>query len=265
VEFLAIHDTQDGTFSERNPDCARPEYLEVLSEAVRREGAQLGVAFDGDGDRVAFVDGEGRVSTAEQTTWVLLRSFFGELEGRALVHDIKFSDLVSRTAKELGAHPLAERSGHAYLRMRMIASAALFGAEISGHYFYDALCGGDDGLFTACRMIAYLGRSGESLAALRRSCPVVYLTPEIRATARDRDATLGEIREAYRGHPQTTVDGIRVDFPQGWVLVRSSVTEDRSLTLRFEGHTAKDLARIVGDFRGKFPELVPQGVEGGDG
>lgn len=265
LELVTIHDTEDGTFSERNPDCARPEYLEALSEAVRREGAQLGVAFDGDGDRVAFVDGDGVMSTAEQTTWILLRSFGEELEGRAVVHDIKFSDLIPRTTNELGGHAVAERSGHAYLRTRMIGSGALFGAEISGHYFYGELDGGDDGLFTACRMIAHLARSGTSLTALRKSCPIVYLTPEIRATADDREATLREIRDAYRDYPRTTVDGIRVDFPRGWVLVRRSVTEDRALTLRFEGQTAADLERIVGDFRGKFPGLVPEDGEDGSG
>lgn len=265
LEFLTIHDTQDGTFSERNPDCARPEYLEELSETVRREGAQLGVAFDGDGDRVAFVDGEGVMLTAEQATWVLLRSFEEELEGRTVVHDIKFSDLVPRTARELGGHAVAEKSGHAYLRTRMIGSGALFGAEISGHYFYDELDGGDDGLFTACRMIAHLGRSEKSLAAFRQACPIVHLTPEIRVAADDREAILCEIREAYCDYPQTAIDGIRVDFPRGWVLVRSSVTEDRSLTLRFEGQTAEDLERIVADFRGKFVGLVQGDGEDGNG
>ena len=108
----------------------------------------MGVAFDGDGDRVAFVDGEGRVLSAEATAWILLHSFGEGLRNRPFVYDIKLSDRIPETAAELGAIPRAQRSGHAFIRTSMIEGGGCFGAEISGHYFYGELQGGDDGLST---------------------------------------------------------------------------------------------------------------------
>ena len=166
--FSTIHDTPDATFAGCTPDCSRPNNLAELGEAVYRERAHLGIAFDGDGDRVAFVDGHGVPLTAEEATWVLLESFGTKLRGERFVHDVKFSDRLVEAAGHLGAEPLAERSGHAFIRTRMQESGALFGAEISGHYFFGELAGGDDGLFAACRMIAYLAQSGKSPAESRR-------------------------------------------------------------------------------------------------
>ena len=235
VVFSPIHDTPDPVFDGRNPDCSRPELLEELCETVYRQRADLGIAFDGDGDRVAFVDNEGTPLTAEETTWVLQQSFDSELAGEPFVYDQKFSDRVPEGARQLGAEPVVERSGHAFIRTRMIECRALFGAEISGHYFYRALEGGDDGLFTACRLIDYLARSGNTLAKLRRGCPPVFMTPDLRVPLdpERREAVIEGVREAWSAYPQTSLDGVRIDFPDGWALVRSSVTEP-ALTFRFE-------------------------------
>ena len=258
AQVTAIHDRADGRFPERSPDCARPEYLTALRNAVRSERADLGIAFDGDGDRVAFVDDEGGVLTAEEATQILLASFGAELKGRTFVHDIKFSDRVAETALELGAVPRAERSGHAFLRSRMLETGARFGAEISGHYFDADLAGGDDGLYTACRVICHLAATGQTLADLRRACRPVYMTPDVRLTlTMDRhrqDEMLERVTTVFAHYPQSTVDGIRVDFPRGWALVRKSVTEAR-LTLRFEGNSEEDLEEVVARFCHELPEL----------
>lgn len=256
AEVTAIHDRADGRFPERNPDCARPEYLTALSQAVISERADLGVAFDGDGDRVAFVDEEGVVLTAEEATQILLTSFGAQLQGRAFVHDIKFSDRVAETAQDLGAVPRAERSGHAFIRACMLETGARFGAEISGHYFDADLAGGDDGLYTACRMICHLAATGQALADLRRACRPVYATPDVRLAlnGEDPEEVLERVAEAFASYPQRTVDGVRIDFPCGWALVRKSVTE-ALLTLRFEGHSEKDLQDVIARFCQEFPEL----------
>ena len=180
ASFVAIHDRPDGTFAERNPDCSRPAYLETLAETVRRQRAAMGIAFDGDGDRVAFVDDQGMPLTAEETTWILLQSFGPGLRHTSFIYDIKFSDRIAETARQLGARPRAQRSGHAFIRSSMIREEARFGAEISGHYFYGELQGGDDGLFTACRMMTYLAASGKTLAEWRRECPEIAMTPDLR-------------------------------------------------------------------------------------
>ena len=251
VRFTAIHDSEDGSFPLRNPDSSRPEYLLQLSEEVRRQGADLGIAFDGDGDRVAFVDGEGRGLLAEEATWVLLHSLAEQWPGRAFVYDIKFSDHLRRGAEHLAALPCMERSGHAFIRRRMLAEQALFGAEISGHYFYDVLDGGDDGLYSAALVLAYLARSGQSLATLRQACPVIYMTPELRVgcTAQEQQQAIDTARTAFQQYQQSYVDGVRITFPNGWALMRSSVTES-ALTFRFEADSASSLTQLVTEYCG---------------
>jgi phosphomannomutase/phosphoglucomutase len=256
MRFAAIHDRPDGGFPDRNPDCARPEYLARLAESVRRTGAALGVAFDGDGDRVAFVDDQGTALTSEQTTWILLRSFGDELRDRPFVYDLKFSDRIPEAAERLGARPTVERSGHAFIRTRMIESRGRFGAEISGHYFFEELHGGDDGLFAALRLMAWLGQSGKRLSQLRCECPPVFITSDLRLAVEvgERERTVQAVRAAFRDLPQTLVDGVRVDFPNGWALLRSSVTEAK-LTFRFEGKTREDLQEVVRTFCQRLPVL----------
>jgi len=254
--FSAIHDESDAVFAGRVPDCSRPDGLECLCRTVDHQRADLGIAFDGDGDRVAFVDGEGTRLTAEEATCVMLETFGEELCGETFVHDVKFSDRVAEAAGRLGGTPLAERSGHAFLRARMLDTGAVFGAEMSGHYFFRALEGGDDGLFAACWLIDYLAHSGRCLAELRRGCPRVYATPDLRVPMGGEEAA--QVFERVRTHwsdcPQSTTDGIRVDFSDGWALVRRSVTEP-ALTFRFEAGDDVSLARLVYRFCQALPQV----------
>lgn len=254
--FSVIHDTPERGFAGSEPDCSRAELLDELAEAVYRERAHLGIAFDGDGDRVAFVDNAGAPLTAEEATWILLHSLGRQLEGQPFVYDLKFSDRIADTARQLGAEPLVERSGHAFIRTRMLQTNALMGAEISGHYFYRDLGGGDDGLYTACRMIAHLAGQDQSLAELRRQCPPVFLTPDLRI-ALDQDQqgqVVQHLRAAWADFQQTTIDGVRIDTPAGWALVRGSVTES-ALTFRFESIDWAALDDLVVRFCNTLPEI----------
>ena len=256
LEVTAIHNVPDGLFRSRNPDSARPEHLSALVEAVAEQGADLGVAFDGDGDRVSLVDGDGRVLTPEETSWVLVQGFGSDWRGRAFVHDIKCSQRIAQEVSRLGGKPEAQRSGHAFIRTRMIERQALFGAEVSGHYFYGELAGGDDGLFTACRLLAQLAASGQSLSQARGLCPPIHTTPDLRLAVAvgDQQRWLERVRVAFAEVPQSFLDGVRVEFDDGWALVRRSVTA-AELTFRFEGDTGLSLDRIVGEFAGRLGEL----------
>ncbi len=256
IRFSAIRDTPHPDFGGLAPDCSRPKHLAELCTAVRRQGADLGAAFDGDGDRVALVDGDGTPLSAEETTLLLLETLADTLGGEPFVHDLKFSDQVPQAARRLGATSVAERSGHAFIRARMLECQGLFGAEISGHYFFGQLQGGDDGLYTAARLIAHLAQSGQTLAELRRACPPVFITPDLRLPVEShaRRALIGRVRAAWPQYPQTTLDGVRVDFPEGWALVRSSVTES-ALTFRFEAADGTQLDRLVQRFCEALPEL----------
>ncbi len=124
--FSTIHNVVNDRFDGRIPDCSRQEALDELCEAVYRERAHLGVAFDGDGDRVALVDNEGVALRAEEGTWTLLQCLGKELKGERFVHDVKLSDRIPEAARQLGAEPLVERSGHAFIRTRVRDTAALF-------------------------------------------------------------------------------------------------------------------------------------------
>jgi len=255
--FSAIHDTPNGVFNGHSPDCSKPERLEALCEAVYRQRACLGIAFDGDGDRVAFVDNEGGLFSAEEATWVLLQSLAPGLPGERFVYDVKFSDRIPEAAVGFGAEPLAERSGHAFIRSRMLESKARFGAEVSGHYFFRDLAGGDDGLFAACWMISHLAHwAGKSVSELRLACPKVFMTPDLRVPmeASEQPAVLDRVRRAWREYPQTEIDGVRVSFPDGWALVRGSVTEP-ALTFRFEAGDWDGLGRLVQRFSKSLPKV----------
>jgi phosphomannomutase/phosphoglucomutase len=255
--FFAIHDTPNGVFNGHSPDCSKPDRLEALAEAVYHERACLGIAFDGDGDRVAFVDNEGGLFSAEEATWVFLHSLAPGLAGERFVYDVKFSDRIPEVAARLGAEPLAERSGHAFIRSRMLQSRARFGAELSGHYFFRDLAGGDDGLFAACWMISHLAhRADRSVSELRLACPKVFMTPDLRVPmeAHQQPAVLDRVRRAWRGYPQTEIDGVRVSFPDGWALVRGSVTEP-ALTFRFEAGDWDGLGRLVQRFSKPLAEV----------
>jgi phosphomannomutase len=144
----------------------------------------------------------------------------------------------------------------------MIEKEALFGAEVSGHYFYGELAGGDDGLFTACRVLASLAGADLSLAAARRRVPPIYATPDLRlpVPVDEQEAWLARVRDAFADRPQSALDGVRVDFGDGWALVRRSVTA-AELTFRFEGDSAVVLDRIVAQFSrglgGLGARLVP--------
>jgi len=257
--FLSIHDHPAADFAGCRPDCSHPEHLHALCDAVYRHRADLGLAFDGDGDRLAVVDNEGIALTAEELSWILLQSFGDRLQGRPFVYDLKFSDRIAEAAAGQGATPLVERSGHGFVHRRMQQLGAPFGAEVSGHYFFDALDGGEDALFAACWLFAWLAQREETLADWRRRCPAVYMTPDLRlAVSPEMQAeVLQRVSGAWSGFPQKTFDGLRVDTPAGWGLVRSSVTE-AALTFRFEAIDWSALDDLVDRFCQSLGDLGDQ-------
>jgi len=251
-----IHDEPDPVFGGHTPDCARHERLEDLTRAIDHQRADLGIAFDGDGDRVVFAGEVGNVLTAEEATWVLLQSFGPALRGKPFVYDQRFSDQIPAAAAKLGAEPLVERSAHPCLRARMVDCGAPFGADATGHYFFGELAGADDGLFGACQMIAHLAQSGQTLSEWRRQCPPVCATPDLclPAEAADADAAIEQVRAAWAKYPQRTLDGVRVEFPDGWALIRRSAIEPL-LACRFEAADLETLDKLVHRFSEKLPGL----------
>ena len=256
IEVERLFCVPDGTFPDRDPDSAVPENLRVLRARVADSGADIGVAFDGDGDRVAFVDETGAVLSADEMLVILLRAQAARLEGERVVYDLKCSQVVAREVKRLGAVPLMEKAGHAFIKRRMIQARAILGGEISGHYFYRELHGGDDGLFSAIVGLRILQQARASLSDLRRSVPPRFITEDVRiAYPPERtQALLAGVRDSFPKDRQDELDGIRVSFPCGWALLRTSITEPK-ITLRFEGENAAALEETVADFLAPLPEL----------
>ncbi|MCC6861109.1 MAG: phosphomannomutase/phosphoglucomutase [Bryobacterales bacterium] len=235
----------DGRYPNRAPDSARAENLNAVREAVVRTGARLGIAWDGDGDRVAFVDETGSVARADEIAVLLARHLLEERRGEKVVHDIKLSDVVRREVLAAGGVPIMERSGHSFLKTRMIVEDCLFGCEASGHYFHGELEGGDDGLFTAL-LTSQVVAEGGSLSRLRKTVPPIFATPDLRlpAEAVPFAETVEKLRELFPGAKETRLDGLRLETAFGTVLLRESVTEP-VVTLSIEGCDREALRRLA--------------------
>jgi phosphomannomutase/phosphoglucomutase len=248
--FSAIRDEPEAVASEDEPDRPRQESLVELAAAVDHERADLGIAFDGDGDQITLVDDEGVALTVEETAAALLESFGDELAGQSFVYDVRCSERLAERAAELGARPIAEGSSHAAIHARMCEAGAIFGAGAGGHYFFRALAGGDDALFTACWMISWLAASGKSLAQIRKACPPLAMTPDLKVPVEPETAAavMQQIRDAHAQYPQTLVDGVKIAFPEGWALVQGRAGRS-PLSFRFEASDWLRLRSMVHHFR----------------
>ncbi len=252
----------DGNFPDRSPDCANASNLAHLRRVVRAQGDTIGIAWDGDGDRVAFVDEEGNFVSADEIAILLAQAVLADRGCHAdsrIVVDIKHSDAVRRAILEHGGTPLLERTGHAFMRSRVVAENALLGLDACGHYFFAELNGGDDGLFAALFVLDLVRKRGEPLQKLRRSLPRIYSTPEIRIPANLLPYAMA--CEALAGlMPDAAVariDGMRFETGDGIVLVRESGTEP-VLSLRIEGFTSEGYDRMIAQCAHALPEIAPQ-------
>lgn len=262
----------DGTFPHRPSNVALREALEPCTEAVRETGAAFGVAYDGDGDRIAVVDDQGRPVPNDVLVALLAGDALERHPGSAVVYDVKCSAIVPEAVRRAGGAPVVQRSGHTYIKTAMIERDAAFGGEASGHLFYRELHGGDDALYSTLRVAALALRSGEPLSALSAAVPRYATTPDLRiGWEGDRGAVIGAIREALRGQTDvrlSDVDGVRADFAEGWGLARVSVTEP-VITLRFEarefGHLRPVMERFLAGAPAALREKVIEAARVGEG
>ncbi|MDI7275539.1 MAG: phosphomannomutase/phosphoglucomutase [Anaerolineae bacterium] len=245
----------DGRFPNRPPNPALARNLRALCERVVEGRADLGVAFDGDGDRVAFVDDTGTPAESDRVAVLFARWALRQGPGE-VIYDIKSSSVLKEAVEEAGGRATMERSGHAFIKTALLERDALFGAEISGHYFFREL-GGDDGLFACCLLLQILQAEERGLAGLLQGVPRHPITPDIRLPCPPEraGAILEELRRAFPGYPVSLLDGTRVDFGDGWALARRSVTE-ALITLRFEAHSQARLTEIQALVRRRVPALA---------
>ncbi len=252
----------DGRFPNHPPDPTVEAYMEDLKARVVAEGADLGVGYDGDADRIGVVDEKGRLVYGDLLLALFARDALTRAPGAPIVFDVKCSQALEEDVRAHGGRPVMWRTGHSLTKAKMRSENAPVAGELSGHMFFnEGFFGHDDAIYASARLAAILARSGEPLSAHVASLPQYVNSPEIRVDCPD-DAKFRVVEEAAaafaRERPTLTLDGARVRFDDGWGLVRASNTQP-ILVLRFEARSAEGLARIEREFRkvlGRHPEVV---------
>jgi phosphomannomutase/phosphoglucomutase len=263
AEVVPLFCESDGSFPNHHPDPTVPANLVDLQVEVRRTGAELGIAFDGDADRIGAVDEEGRVLFGDQLLILFGRDAvrrFGA--GARVIFDVKCSDLLATALREAGAEPEMWKTGHSLIKARMKERGAVLAGEMSGHMFFAGdWFGFDDALFAAARLLEIVSRTPRGIAPLLADLPPTFATPEIRVDCPD-DLKFDIVARAtahFRArYPVNDIDGVRMSFAHGWGLVRASNTQP-ILVLRFEATDEVSLAEYR---REVLDWLAEQGVRG---
>ena len=246
ADVVPLFCESDGTFPNHHPDPTVVENLRDLQAAVRREKGELGIAFDGDGDRIGAVDEQGRPVFGDQLLVLLGRDLARRMgPGHAVIFDVKCSEVLPRELTRAGLVPTMWKTGHSLIKQKMKESGTPLAGEMSGHMFFGGdWYGFDDALFAAARLLRYIAEQGGPLSRLLADLPVTVATPELRVDCPD-DRKFEIVQRAARHfaakYPVSTLDGVRITFAQGWGLLRASNTQP-VLVLRFEAATAAALA-----------------------
>jgi len=256
-EATTLFFDMDGRFPNHHPDPTVPANLALLIDAVKREGAELGIAFDGDSDRIGAVDENGEVVFGDQLMIVYSREILSRKPGATFIGEVKCSQTLYNDIRERGGNGIMWKTGHSLIKAKMKEERAELAGEMSGHMFFaDRYYGFDDALYAACRLIEIVARSGCPLSAQLADVPKMVSTPEIRVDCPDEAKfdVVARVSEHFRKlYPILDVDGVRVLFPRGWGLVRASNTQP-VLVLRFEAATRE----LLQQYRREVEQAVGQ-------
>lgn len=249
---IGLYCDPDGTFPNHHPDPTIPANLEDLIARVRAEQAELGVAYDGDGDRLGAVDEAGRIIYGDKLLLLLARQVLLEQPGAAVIAEVKCSQTLFDDVRQRGGRPILWRTGHSLIKAKMKEEGAALAGEMSGHLFFaHRYLGFDDAIYASLRLLEIVAAANRPVSALLADVPRTVSTPEIRVDCPDETKfeVVRRVQEAYRGRPDVSlidIDGARVHFPNGWGLVRASNTQP-VLVLRFEADTERNLQAIRDD------------------
>ena len=241
--FDCLYCEPDGRYPNHQPDPQQPKNLEALCARVRQTEADIGLAFDGDADRVGVVDEQGNIIVADRVLALLARDMLKRHPGAAVVADVLSSQVLFDEVSRCGGKPVMWISGHSLIKAKMAEIGALLGGEMSGHIFMgEDYYGYDDAYFVAGRLLQLLAAGDQPLSELDASIPTLVSTPEYRPHCPDdaKQRVIDGVKAALTGKGEVVdVDGIRIRFAKGWGLLRASNTEP-VLSLRFEGETEAD-------------------------
>jgi phosphomannomutase len=226
IEQVRTYWTPDGEFPDHEPNPLLPENRTFVVKKVLSEGAELGIAWDGDADRCFFIDDCGKFVDGDFLTALLAESILEKEPGATILYDVRASRAVRDTVDSRGGTALINRVGHAFFKTRMRDTGAAFGGEVSGHYYFREFYNADSGTIPALLMLELLSKKGSRLSELMADFRSTYfISGEINSEVEDQDAKMAEIEERWSDGEITKLDGVSVDYPDWHFNVRASNTE----------------------------------------
>jgi phosphomannomutase/phosphoglucomutase len=244
---IGMYTEMDGAFPNHHPDPSLPENMEALVTRVKREKLALGIAYDGDADRIGVVDNRGNIVFGDRLMILLSRHILKRHPGAAILGEVKCSQTLYDDIAKHGGRPIVWKTGHSLIKKKMKEEHALLAGEMSGHIFFaDRYFGFDDAVYASLRLIEILAESDRPLDELLADVPQTHSTPELRVDCGDEvkfDIVRRVLAHYRRTHDVLDVDGARINFQGGWGLVRASNTQP-ALVLRFEAETPSRLTEI---------------------
>lgn len=260
LDPVALYCEMDGRFPNHHPDPTVPKNVEELVATVKRIGADVGIALDGDADRIGAVDANGEIVWGDKLLIAFARSILARRPGAAVLGEVKCSQTLYDDIAQHGGRPILWKTGHSLIKTKMKEEHALLAGEMSGHLFFaDRYYGYDDAVYAALRLVELIGAKGEGLESMLADVPATFATPELREPCPDslKFSVVERVLAHYRGKRTVVdVDGARIDFGDGWGLVRASNTQP-VLVLRFE---AQSPARRD-ELRAEVEAVVREAVE----
>lgn len=243
----------DGTFPNHHPDPSKEKNLVDVRNAIAEQQLELGLAFDGDGDRLGVVDGAGNIIWPDRQMILYAQDILERNPGSTIIFDVKCSTHLKAAIEEAGGNPLMSKTGHSFIKKTLKESGGMLGGEMSGHIFFkERWYGFDDGLYSAVRLLEILSQDSRSPQEIFAALPNSVNTPELNITFAEGEhykfIEQFQAQASFTGADITDIDGLRADFADGWGLVRASNTTP-SLVLRFEANSEQALQKIQEQFR----------------
>ncbi|HLK21194.1 MAG TPA: phosphomannomutase/phosphoglucomutase [Bryobacteraceae bacterium] len=257
LDATELYFEMDGTFPNHHPDPTLPANLRTLIEKVKETGAELGIAFDGDSDRIGAVDEKGNVIYGDYLMMIYAREVLSRKPGATFIGEVKCSQLMYDEINKMGGNAIMYKTGHSLIKAKMKQEHAELAGEMSGHMFFaDRYHGYDDALYAACRLIEIVAQSGKPLSAQMEGLPRMVSTPEIRVDCPDevKFEVVARVAEHFKKIRKTVdIDGVRVLFPEGWGLLRGSNTQP-VLVMRFEATSE----RLLKEYQSEMEQALEE-------
>lgn len=258
-EVHDIYCDMDGRFPNHEADPTKAANMKDLAEMVKQKGLEIGIGFDGDGDRLGVVDEKGNIVYGDQLMIIFAREILSRKPGATFISEVKCSQTMYDEIEKAGGRAIMWKTGHSLIKTKMKEEQAALAGEMSGHLFFaDRYLGFDDATYAACRLLEILASGDKTMSELLEDIPKTFTTPEIRLECPDdkKFDVVRKITDVFRKtHKVIDIDGMRVLFDDGWGLVRASNTQP-ALVLRFEAFSARRLEEIRQQVEGALNEIV---------